>query len=75
VSHVLHTVRSPPAVSKAGADSRDTVAGLLDRYGDRACRIARAVCRDERRAQNAVVDAFSSVSQSSFAAPGRSAPG
>lgn len=47
------------AAVKAGSLAAFKV--LYDRYGDRVYRIARSVCRDDRRAQDAVQEAFISI--------------
>jgi RNA polymerase sigma-70 factor (ECF subfamily) len=66
---------SPPPAPAVGARARDDArlareiaSGSVDaleeiyrRYGPRALRVARTVCRDECRAEEAVQDAFSSV--------------
>lgn len=47
------------AAVKAGSLAAFKV--LYDRYGDRVYRVARSVCRDDRRAQDAVQEAFISI--------------
>ena len=48
-------------MAKASAGSVDGFVDLYDRYYDRAYRVARSVCHDEGRAQEAVQDGFLSV--------------
>ncbi len=43
------------------AGSLDALGVLYDRYCDRAYRIARSVCRDDGRAQEAVQETFISI--------------
>jgi RNA polymerase sigma-70 factor, ECF subfamily len=43
------------------AESVDAFEVLYDRYHERAYRIARAVCRDDGRAEDAVQEAFGSI--------------
>ena len=48
-------------MAKASAGSVDSFVDLYDRYYDRAYRVARSVCHDDGRAQEAVQDGFLSV--------------
>jgi RNA polymerase sigma-70 factor (ECF subfamily) len=48
-------------MAKVSAGSRDSFVDLYDRYYDRAYRVARAVCRDDDRGQEAVQDGFLAV--------------
>jgi RNA polymerase sigma-70 factor (ECF subfamily) len=48
-------------MAKVSAGSVASFGDLYDRYCDRAYRVARAVCRDDGRAQEAVQDGFLSV--------------
>jgi RNA polymerase sigma-70 factor, ECF subfamily len=48
-------------MAKVNAGSVDSFGDLYDRYCDRAYGIARAVCRDDGRAQEAVQEGFMSV--------------
>ena len=48
-------------MAAVGAGSADAFGELYDRYCDRAYRVARAVCRDDGRARDAVQDAFLSI--------------
>jgi len=48
-------------MAKVSAGSVESFGDLYDRFCDRAYRVARAVCRDDGRAQEAVQDGFLSV--------------
>jgi RNA polymerase sigma-70 factor, ECF subfamily len=48
-------------MAKVSAGSVEAFGDLYDRYGDRAYRVARAVCREDGRAQEAVQDGFLAV--------------
>lgn len=50
-------------MAQASAGGVDAFGELYDRYSDRAYRVARSVCHDDARAQDAVHDAFLSVWQ------------
>jgi RNA polymerase sigma-70 factor, ECF subfamily len=55
-------------MAKVSAGSAESFVDLYDRYCDRAYRVARAVCHDDGRAQEAVQDGFLAVwrSRASF---------
>ena len=57
----LAALGDPELMAAMGAGAADAFGELYDRYCDRAYRVARAVCRDDGRAQDAVQDAFLSV--------------
>ena len=48
-------------MAKVSAGSAGSFVDLYDRYYQRACRVARAVCGDDSRAQEAVQEGFLSV--------------
>ena len=48
-------------MAKVSMGSADSFIDLYDRYYQRACRVARAVCGDDSRAQEAVQEGFLSV--------------
>ena len=48
-------------LAKIATGSADALGELYDRYGDQAYRVARSVCRDDARAEDAVQEAFISI--------------
>lgn len=48
-------------IERLATGDADALADLYDRYSERAFRVARSVCRDEGRAQDAVQEAFLSA--------------
>jgi RNA polymerase sigma-70 factor, ECF subfamily len=57
----LVAVSDGELMASVSAGSVDGFVDLYDRYGDRAYRVARAVCHDDGRAQEAVQDGFLAV--------------
>jgi RNA polymerase sigma-70 factor (ECF subfamily) len=59
------TIPDRELMARVTAGSVEAFAEIYDRYCDRAYRVARSVCRDDGRAEDAVQDAFLTVWRSS----------
>lgn len=57
----LDALEDPQLMAQVSAESVEAFGELYDRYCDRAYRVARSICRDDDRAQDAVQEAFLSV--------------